>query len=80
MNVVSVRLEPFGVMGIVSNWIGQHIGVVSWIPGVVFICQCLLSGFLLLLTFAGVLLLPGKLLKLGSLVVGLIAIIIVWYL
>ena len=67
------------VFSIVGDWIEGKIGVLSWVPGAVWLVQALISGFLLLLTFAGVLLLPGKLLKLLSLVIGLGMVIFVWF-
>jgi hypothetical protein len=67
------------VLSIVADWIGKRIGVLSWIPGVVFIVQVFISGFILLATFAGVLFLPGRALKLLSLVIGLGMVICVWF-
>jgi hypothetical protein len=70
---------PLVVLGIVADWIKEKIGVLSWIPGVVFIVQVFISGFILLATFAGVLFLPGRALKLLSLVIGLGMVIFVWF-
>jgi len=74
-----VRLLPLVVFTIVADWIGKRIGALSWIPGVVFIVQVFISGFILLIMFAGVLLLPGKILKILSLVIGLGMVIFVWF-
>ena len=70
---------PMVVLSIVADWIGSRIGVLQWIPGIVFIIQIFISAFFLLITFAGVLLLPGWKLKLLSLIIGLGMVIFVWF-
>jgi len=70
---------PMVVLSIVADWIGRQIGALSWIPGIVFIIQIFISAFFLLITFAGVLLLPGWKLKLLSLIIGLGMVIFVWF-
>ena len=66
-------------MGLIADWINQQLGWASWIPGALIVVQGLLSLLLLIFTFAAILFLPGWKLKVASLIIGFVAIIVVWF-
>ena len=66
-------------MGLITDWISHYLGWLSWIPGVVIVIQAFLSLLLIIFTLIAIIFLPGKMLKVAALVVGFIAIIVVWF-
>lgn len=66
-------------MSMMGTWISQQIGWLSWIPFVVAICQALLSFLVIVITIIAIKLLPGMKLKITSLIVGIVIIVIIWF-
>lgn len=66
-------------MGLVESFISKYFGLLSWVPGFVFIIQALLSVVLFIFILVFVIFMPGKLLKITSLIIGFLLIIIVWF-
>ena len=66
-------------MGLISDLISSHLGWLSWIPGMVMVVQAFLSLLLIIFTLIAVILFPGKILKIASLIIGFVLIIIVWF-
>jgi len=66
-------------MSLISTWASEHLGLLTWIPGLVMIIQAILTVFILLCMIIGIIIVPGRLLKIAALTIGLVSLLIVWF-